>query len=334
MARWESLKEAYTRYRRGLKPRQRRIQALGYLSFVLPKHTLTLIEVDGTYVAPTVVSHLEVAPGMRFSVLVKTDQPVGDYWMTASVRWRASGPSNGLSILRYSGAATPATVPAPAPATLVRGPPEALEWGQNLTAHPTLRKRVMARGPANLTPVLEARQLRTADGFLRWAMNNVSYALPRDVSLLESAYSKTLAALPRETAVITLPSNGVVDVIVQNLAGPSGVCEIHPWHLHGHSFWDLGGGPGYYDANSTSATLPENPVYRDVVAVYPYGGAYFQTALAAAAPCGWKRIRFVADNPGVWPFHCHIPSHMVMGMMVVFAEGLDDLPHWPREARY
>lgn len=28
---------------------------------------------------------------------------------------------------------------------------------------------------------------------------------------------------------------------------------------------------------------------------------------------GWVALRFVTDNPGVWPFHCHITWHQVRG---------------------
>lgn len=33
--------------------------------------------------------------------------------------------------------------------------------------------------------------------------------------------------------------------------------------------------------------------------------------LPAGSFCGFKIIRFIADNPGVWNMHCHISSHMV-----------------------
>lgn len=25
-------------------------------------------------------------------------------------------------------------------------------------------------------------------------------------------------------------------------------------------------------------------------------------------------VQFLADNPGIWPFHCHIPHHMTNNM--------------------
>lgn len=36
---------------------------------------------------------------------------------------------------------------------------------------------------------------------------------------------------------------------------------------------------------------------------------------------GYTIIRFVADNPGYWLFHCHIEFHAEIGMALVFKVG-------------
>lgn len=64
----------------------------------------------------------------------------------------------------------------------------------------------------------------------------------------------------------------------------------HPVHLHGHPMLVLGGVPG-------SAPLPH---WRDTVLVAPRSSA---------------RVACVADNPGLWMIHCHIPEHQEAGMM-------------------
>jgi hypothetical protein len=33
---------------------------------------------------------------------------------------------------------------------------------------------------------------------------------------------------------------------------------------------------------------------------------------------GWSLIRIVADNPGLWAFHCHIAWHMQIGLLMQF----------------
>ena len=97
--------------------------------------------------------------------------------------------------------------------------------------------------------------------------------------------------------------NGVVahahemDAMFRFPLGSSHVIEIrndtawpHPLHLHGHPLRVLGGVPG-------SAPLPH---WRDSVLV---------------APGRTATVALVADNPGRWMLHCHIPEHQQAGMM-------------------
>ena len=73
----------------------------------------------------------------------------------------------------------------------------------------------------------------------------------------------------------------------------------------------LGTGSGVYDP--AVAWAPEsrlintfNPALRDTVTLLPRS---------------WVYIRYLANNPGIWPFHCHILWHMYMGQQMYFAEG-------------
>lgn len=46
---------------------------------------------------------------------------------------------------------------------------------------------------------------------------------------------------------------------------------------------------------------------------------------------GYTVIRFVANNPGFWIFHCHIEFHVEVGMALVFKVGnYDQMPQLPR----
>ena len=70
----------------------------------------------------------------------------------------------------------------------------------------------------------------------------------------------------------------------------------HPMHLHGHPVRVL--------ARNGEAT--PYPVWRDTLLV---------------GPREQVRFAFVADNPGRWLFHCHIPEHMDAGMLGVVEVG-------------
>lgn len=121
------------------------------------------------------------------------------------------------------------------------------------------------------------------------------------------------------SGVYKLEFNATIDVILQNAnAIKANVSEIHPWHLHGHDFWVLGYGEGRFDEERDVGRMNlENPPLRNTAVIFPYG---------------WTALRFVADNPGVWAFHCHIEPHLHMGMGVVFAEGVHLVNKIPNQA--
>jgi FtsP/CotA-like multicopper oxidase with cupredoxin domain len=85
----------------------------------------------------------------------------------------------------------------------------------------------------------------------------------------------------------------------------------HPFHLHGHKFWVLAQGDGVYQS---STPLAPNPVFRDTVSVriLPL------TRDLITEGYGFTLIRFIADNPGAWAFHCHIIWHMEAGLLITF----------------
>ncbi|MBI3047799.1 MAG: multicopper oxidase domain-containing protein [Acidobacteria bacterium] len=68
--------------------------------------------------------------------------------------------------------------------------------------------------------------------------------------------------------------------------------DHHPMHLHGHQFYVTGTEGGRI---RTTAVEPAN------------------TVLVGVAQA--RDIEFVADNPGDWHFHCHLPHHMMNQMV-------------------
>jgi FtsP/CotA-like multicopper oxidase with cupredoxin domain len=85
--------------------------------------------------------------------------------------------------------------------------------------------------------------------------------------------------------------------------GTSHVLEVenrtafpHPLHLHGHPVRIV----------SRDGVASPYPVWRDSVLVWPRERV---------------ELAFVADNPGRWMIHCHIPEHQEAGMMGVVEVG-------------
>jgi FtsP/CotA-like multicopper oxidase with cupredoxin domain len=68
----------------------------------------------------------------------------------------------------------------------------------------------------------------------------------------------------------------------------------HAMHLHGHHFWVMSDDP--------TADLPSGQ--RDTWLMQPQERA---------------SLVFVADNPGLWLFHCHMLEHAAAGMSAVLS---------------
>lgn len=82
----------------------------------------------------------------------------------------------------------------------------------------------------------------------------------------------------------------------------------HPMHLHGHTFQVAGRGNGTW--NGDESLLHPIPAKRDTVVI---------------PPAGYLVLRYRANNPGAWFFHCHIDFHVAGGMAAVIIEAPDVL---------
>ena len=55
------------------------------MQFSVDGHTLTVVEADGTPVEPVEVSSVSLAVAQRYSVLLRTNQTAGAYWIRAGL---------------------------------------------------------------------------------------------------------------------------------------------------------------------------------------------------------------------------------------------------------
>lgn len=138
------------------------------------------------------------------------------------------------------------------------------------------------------------------------AFNNVPYvapAVPSLYSVLSSGeFATSLSTYGSATNAYILEKGDVVELILNNQDTGK-----HPFHLHGHNFQTVireDDDWGDYQPSNHSA-LPAVPMRRDVL---------------MARPTSNFVIRFVADNPGVWLFHCHIEWHMDSGLVATMVE--------------
>ncbi|KAG7950316.1 hypothetical protein I3843_13G106200 [Carya illinoinensis] len=313
--------------------------ALASLNLAIGNHKMVVVEADGNYLQPFSVDDLDIYSGESYSVLITTDQdPSKNYWLSVGVRGRLPETPPGLAILNYK--------PTSASKLPISPPPVTPRW--NDYGHSkAFSKKIFALMGSSKPPKSYERRIillntqNKINGYTKWAINNVSLALPPTPYLgsikygLKNAFDRNSPpenfdenydvmsppTNPNSTSgsgVYLLSFNTTVDVILQNAnALSANVSEIHPWHLHGHDFWVLGYGEGKFSVKDEKKLNLKNPPLRNTAVIFPYG---------------WTALRFVADNPGVWAFHCHIEPHLHMGMGVVFAEGVHHLNNIPNEA--
>ncbi|KAL9677666.1 hypothetical protein QQ045_005900 [Rhodiola kirilowii] len=313
--------------------------SLASLNLAIKNHKMVVVEADGNYVQPFSVQDMDIYSGDSYSVLFKTDQdPTMNYYISASVRGREPKTPQALTIINYK-AVRATTRPKLAP-------PVAPAW--NDYAHSkAFTKSIFARMGSHTPPLTFDRRIvllntqNKVKGFTKWAINNVSLTLPATPYLGSIKYKIRNAfdgMNPPEdydrkydvmkppvnpntstgSGVYNIQFNTTVDVILQNAnALSANTSEIHPWHLHGHDFWVLGYGEGKFSAKDEKSFNLKNPPLRNTAVIFPYG---------------WTAFRFVADNPGVWAFHCHIEPHLHMGMGVIFSEAVDRVSNIPQRA--
>ncbi|MCO5566263.1 hypothetical protein L7F22_019939 [Adiantum nelumboides] len=116
--------------------------------------------------------------------------------------------------------------------------------------------------------------------------------------------------------ILELPSlstkSQFIEVIVQNWDdGP------HPFHLHGHKFWVM----------ETFQTAYLHGLYKDEGQSKKYKLTEAPKRDTVNIPRrGYAVLRWKADNPGVWAFHCHVLVHMVSGMAMAFVDMPENIP--------
>lgn len=185
---------------------------------------------------------------------------------------------------------------------------------------------------ANREYFLHNTQEYGADGqAINWLTNNASLTMSRLMSIerpivfdiYDGNYDNSLKDIS-----YTMEEDEIVDFVFQNTAALNGICESHPFHMHGHKFWVHSYGPGFYNQSSSNSIKMNNPVYRDTFLLYATQYEHFAPNRSLSnhrKPCGWTKIRVLADNPGLWLFHCHIGAHALMGMNFLVTESVDQI---------
>nr|CAD7404504.1 unnamed protein product [Timema cristinae] len=126
------------------------------------------------------------------------------------------------------------------------------------------------------------------------------------------------------THVLSVPLGDVVELIIID----KGVRydANHPFHLHGHGFRVV----AMERLNSSITEEEVRSLDKAGLIRRKLSGAPLKDTVTVPDG-GYTIVRFHANNPGYWLFHCHIEFHVEIGMALVFKVGEhSDFPPVPR----
>lgn len=312
----------------------RLINTAGFAQFLfsVDRHRLIVVSLDGLTVQPSQpIRGVVLNAGQRMGVLVCPDGPRrrladwGPAWVRAhmiqSVFASPSPDPTVLGVLQYGKrTARPRRLPDTQPAELP--PSEVLGDTKAAGLDPYLLQPVSRQIPPEPTQEMQLVIDFYNDpcpNCTNWAhFNNISMQLPASggnpgmPSMLESLLANRSLPANKDFGfhVEQLQAGAVVQVVINNHDTGE-----HPLHLHGHWFWVEGRGRrNVGDFDPARDKLKRWPLLRDT----------------ATVPAGsWMVLRFVATNPGVWMFHCHIDWHLGAGLALVFAYDPAWNADWP-----
>ncbi|KAL5580627.1 hypothetical protein UlMin_013069 [Ulmus minor] len=313
------------------------------LFFSIANHRMTVVATDAVYTRPFPTQVVMIAPGQTTDLLVTADQQPGRYYIAASAYQTAMNApfdnTTTTAILEYKSVACKKgqglkpllprlpffndTNTATAFTLGLRSPsrvqvPTQIDHSLFFT---------VGLGLINCTNPNSPRCQGPNGTRFTASMNNVSFVFPRRNSIMQAYYQgqpgifttdfppvppvqfNYTGNVPRGlwtpstgTKVYKLKYRDTVQIILQDTSIVT--IEDHPIHLHGYDFYVVGLGFGNFNPQTDPARFNlVDPPQRNTI---------------GSNPGGWVAIRFVADNPGVWLMHCHLDSHIVLGLAMAF----------------
>jgi FtsP/CotA-like multicopper oxidase with cupredoxin domain len=224
-------------------------------SLALPGHSFQVLALDGNPVPnPVSVPVLWVGTAERISAVVHMNQP--GVWILGDLDDGDRGHGMGV-VVEYAGRKGRA----------VWAPPPAFKWSYARFAKPG----AVTAAADEIIEMIFAKDNAAEDGFNRWTINGAAFPMTND-------------PVP---AAFHLKQGKRYRLRMHNASD-----DIHPIHLHRHSF----------EVNSIGRRTMAG-VMKDVLMLGGYEEA---------------EVDFVADNPGATLFHCHQQLHMDFGFMTLF----------------
>lgn len=306
------------------------VGSFAWFQISIDEHQFAITEVDGTDVEPATSTRLMISPAQRYSIIISANQIARDtYWLRAKMvthcfsnpNLPGKGHDEVRVILSYNLTTTEDRH------LNHENLPKSQNWPQGMEVicrdqHSIPLVPVPAIAPPEpdhiyyLRANLEIGDWRLERGFFNESTFRGKLDSPSLHRTVEGLHTDNVTFTSTNDGVnalafdkkheFTIQHSGIkaIDLIIQNFDEGN-----HPMHLHGHKYFVLGQGHGYFpgyeklyslDAENNSL---KNPLRRDTASVEGFG---------------WLLIRFITDNPGMWAFHCHMAWHSEWGMAMQF----------------
>lgn len=296
------------RFTSGKQHKLRLVNAGGELftTFSIDNHTMTVVANDFVPVQPYNANFVTLGVGQRTDVIVEGTGNAGEaYWMR-SFNGLCGDPlaPDGRAVIFYEDADTlqiPTTT-----GYIIPNNTRCVNSPLSLT---TPVFQIPASDPDVTITVTMTHGLNASNTTL-WFINDIAYEGDYNAPVLLDSING-VTQFPLERNVYALGENTTIRLIFYNtfLSG-------HPMHIHGHDFQVLAEGWGTWNG---SIVNPSNPQRRDVQ--QNAGGNATNPNLGSS----YSVFQWRQDNPGVWPFHCHIAWHLSAGMNILLGERLDEV---------
>ncbi|KAJ5725494.1 uncharacterized protein N7483_006851 [Penicillium malachiteum] len=275
--------------------------------FSIDGHEMTVIANDFVPLEPYTTDVITLGVGQRTDVLVKaTGSAKSSYWMRASIDIACLNATATYETVKaaiyYEDADTSAWPNSTSTAT----------WESNNCRNDPLDTTVpyYAQKPPSTVATTQTVEIDlgvNATGHYLFFVNNSTFRSNYNAPVLLLGRNGNFSIDNPDLNLYNFGSSTSIRFIVNNVYAMQ-----HPIHLHGHNFWVLADGRGTWDGTVTN---PSNPQRRDTQILQPGS-----TDDPAYIVLEWR-----ADNPGVWPLHCHMSYHVSAGLVLNVIERPDKI---------
>ncbi|KAA0044097.1 laccase-17-like [Cucumis melo var. makuwa] len=316
------------------------------LFFSIANHSLTVVDVDASYIKPFQTNVVLLSPGQTSNVLLKTNPnfPINSTFLMAARPYFAGqgtfDNSTTVGILHYG----PGHSPLPTSiTTLIPNLPTINDTNFVANFSRKLRSLATAKFPVNVPQTVDKQffftvglgtapcpKNATCQGpngtKFAASVNNISFALP-STAIMEAYFSRRANGVYRTDFPVkpvfpfnytgTPPNNTVVsnrtslvvlpfNASVEVVLQGTSILGAESHPLHLHGF-------NFYIVGEGFGNFDPNKDPANFNLVDPV-----ERNTAGVPAAGWIAFRFFADNPGVWFMHCHLDVHTSWGLRMAW----------------